>query len=52
MKTKTNIIYPPLGAFAFACFTLAPAVRAVDPPPDGGYPNVWRAKETESHRVK
>jgi len=21
------------------CFALSPAVRAVDPPPDGGYPN-------------
>ena len=26
-----------IGAFAF--FTLSPAARAVDPPPDGGYPN-------------
>src|SRR5947209_3981744 len=25
--------------FALACFTLSPTVRAVDPPPDGGYPN-------------
>jgi hypothetical protein len=24
---------------ATACFALAPVVRAVDPPPDGGYPN-------------
>src|SRR5213593_2158733 len=26
-------------AVALASFALAPAVRAVDPPPDGGYPN-------------
>jgi len=24
---------------AFGCFALSPTVRAVDPPPDGGYPN-------------
>src|SRR5205823_357056 len=24
--------------FALACFALSPTVRAVDPPPDGGYP--------------
>ena len=24
--------------FALACFSLSPTVRAVDPPPDGGYP--------------
>jgi hypothetical protein len=25
--------------FAFAYFALSPSARAVDPPPDGGYPN-------------
>src|SRR5436190_11989301 len=25
--------------FALACFALLPTARAVDPPPDGGYPN-------------
>ena len=25
--------------FALACFVLLPTVRAVMPPPDGGYPN-------------
>src|SRR5436190_23002913 len=25
--------------FALACFALLPQARAVDPPPDGGYPN-------------
>jgi hypothetical protein len=39
MKTTTNIIYLALALFAFACFTLSPTARAVDPPPDGGYPN-------------
>jgi hypothetical protein len=38
MKTITHIIYPSLAALALACFALSPAVRAVDPPPDGGYP--------------
>jgi hypothetical protein len=39
MKTITNITYPAFALFAFACFALSPQVRAVDPPPDGGYPN-------------
>ncbi len=38
MKTITHIVYPSLAALALACFALSPAVRAVDPPPDGGYP--------------
>jgi trimeric autotransporter adhesin len=29
---------------ALACFVLAPAARAVDPPPDGGYPNQTTAE--------
>ena len=37
MKTLTNIIRPALALFALACFALSPTVRAVDPPPDGGY---------------
>jgi hypothetical protein len=28
MKTITNIIYPTLGLFAFACFALSPTARA------------------------
>ena len=41
MKTITNITftYVAFWLFAFACFALAPLARAVDPPPDGGYPN-------------
>jgi hypothetical protein len=39
MKTITNIIHPALAALVLACFALSPTVRAVDPPPDGGYPN-------------
>ena len=38
MKTLTNIIYPAFTAFALVCFALSPTARAVDPPPDGGYP--------------
>src|SRR6266705_1900060 len=29
---------------ALACFGLSPAARAVDPPPDGGYPNFTTAE--------
>ena len=39
MKTIANITYPAFALFAFACFALSPQARAVDPPPDGGYPN-------------
>jgi hypothetical protein len=41
MKTITNIIY---SALALACFALSPAALAVDPPPDGGYPNANTAE--------
>jgi hypothetical protein len=44
MKIITNIIYPAFAAFAFACFLLLPAARAVDPPPDGGYPGANTAE--------
>ncbi len=30
----------PLFLVMLACFGLSPAVHAVDPPPDGGYPNL------------
>jgi trimeric autotransporter adhesin len=33
MKTSLSLI-----AFMLACFALLPVLRAVDPPPDGGYP--------------
>jgi hypothetical protein len=48
MKTlteSTNYIHRPLGQFALllitfliVCFALSPKVQAVNPPPDGGYP--------------
>jgi hypothetical protein len=38
MKKIMNIIYLALALFAFACFAFSPTARAVDPPPDGGYP--------------
>ncbi len=38
MKTITNITYPAFVLLAFASFALSPTARAVDPPPDGGYP--------------
>jgi hypothetical protein len=48
MKITTNIIYPATAAFAFACFGLSPAVRAVTPAPDGGYPNENTAEGTDA----
>src|SRR5438105_10452617 len=38
MKMITNIRYPAIAVFAFACFALSPGARAVVPAPDGGYP--------------
>jgi hypothetical protein len=38
MKTITNIIYPALAVFSFACLAVSPRAQAVKPPPDGGYP--------------
>ena len=39
-----NIINPALAAFAFTCFALAPATRALTPAPDGCYPNFTTAE--------
>ena len=44
MKTITNIACPAFTLFALACFALSPNTRAVDPPPDGGYPGGNTAK--------
>jgi Chaperone of endosialidase len=33
-----------LALLAFACFTFLPVARAVNPPPDGGYPNFTTAE--------
>src|SRR5918996_5917889 len=38
MTTLTTINRVALAGFALACFALLPGVRAVVPPPDGGYP--------------
>src|SRR6266480_6509320 len=32
------------GALVLACFAFSPTARAVDPPPDGGYPNANTAE--------
>jgi hypothetical protein len=48
MKTVTNIIYPAFALLAFACFALAPTARAVNPPPDGGYPGGNTAEGTRA----
>jgi Chaperone of endosialidase len=44
MKTTTTIIHHSLAAFAFACFALVPTTRAVNPTPDGCYPNYTTAE--------
>jgi hypothetical protein len=38
MKTTTKLIYVAFAVVGLACFVLSPTARAVDPPPDGGYP--------------
>ena len=48
MKRITNITYAAFALLAFACFALSPTVGAVDPPPDGGYPNGASAQSAPS----
>jgi len=43
LKQKTSVF---LLAFGIACFGLSPTVRAVSPPPDGGYPGQNTAEGT------
>jgi len=38
-QSKNATILPVLIALALGCFGLSPQARAVDPPPDEGYPN-------------
>jgi hypothetical protein len=38
-QSKNTTILPVLIALTLVCFALSPTARAVDPPPDGGYPN-------------
>jgi hypothetical protein len=38
-QSKNTTIPPVLIALALGCFGLLPTALAVDPPPDGGYPN-------------
>ena len=38
-QSKNATILPVLIALTLGCFALSPQARAVDPPPDGGYPN-------------
>ena len=37
-QSKNTTILPLLIALTLGCFGLSPQARAVDPPPDGGYP--------------
>ena len=39
IQSKNATILPVLIALTLGCFGLSPQARAVDPPPDGGYPN-------------
>jgi hypothetical protein len=45
---KNTAILPVLIALTLGCFALLPAARAVDPPPDGGYPGANTAEGTKS----
>src|SRR5205814_1152341 len=38
-QSKNTTIRPVLIALTLICFGFSPTARAVDPPPDGGYPN-------------
>src|SRR5262249_14189498 len=38
-QSKNTTILAVLIALTLGCFALSPTARAVDPPPDGGYPN-------------
>jgi trimeric autotransporter adhesin len=44
MKTKRKTIHPAFVMCLFAWFALVPAVWAVSPPPDGGYPGFTTAE--------
>src|SRR5438128_11708942 len=39
MKKNTSTTKAVFALFAIGCFTVLPAMRAVTPAPDGGYPN-------------
>ena len=39
IQSKNTTILPVLIALTLGCFGVSPQARAVDPPPDGGYPN-------------
>ena len=45
-QSKNTTILPVLIALTLGCFGVSPTARAVDPPPDGGYPNfntlIWK----------
>jgi hypothetical protein len=44
IQSKNTTILPVLIALTLGCFALSPQVRAVIPPPDGGYPNANTAE--------
>ena len=48
LKRITKITYPGFALLALACFALSPTLRAVSPPPDGGYPNDNTAEGTDA----
>ena len=48
MKKITNIIHSTFVVVALGCFALSPRAQAVNPPPDGGYPNFTTAKGTSA----
>ena len=48
MKTQPNILCPVLTVIALTCFALLQNAQAVNPPPDGGYPNFTTAEGTKA----
>jgi Chaperone of endosialidase len=48
MKTVTNFVCRPFALFAFMCAAISPATRALNPPPDGGYPGGNTAEGTNA----
>ena len=47
-QSKNTTILPVLIALTLGCFGLSPQARAVDPPPDGGYPNQNTAEDDDA----
>ena len=47
-QSKNTTILPVLIALTLGCFALSPQARAVEPAPDGGYPNQNTAEDDDA----